>query len=67
MTVGHISHQRGIHNSARDKETTIDSIPSSNRWSNGKNKPRDRNILITLHELLTRQIDGLASSSRVSA
>ena len=46
--------------------TKIDSILSSNRWSNRKNKPRDRNILTTLHELLTRQLDGLASSSRVS-
>jgi len=62
----HIKVHGEIHKSARDKETTIDGISSSNRWSNRKNKPRNRNILMTLHKLPTRQLDRLASSSRVS-
>ena len=42
-----------IHKSTGNKETTIDSIPSSNRWSNGKNQSRDRNVSMTLCELPT--------------
>ena len=32
----------------RDKETTINGIPSANRWSNRKNQPEDRNVSATL-------------------
>ena len=42
-----------IHKSTGDKETTIDGIPSTNRWSNGKNQSRDRNVSATLRELPT--------------
>ena len=48
------------------KKTIINSIPSSNRWSNRKDKPQDKNIFTTLYKLSTRQLDGLASCSRVS-
>jgi len=57
---------RRVYKGARNKETTIDGIPSPNRWSNGKNKPGDRNISMTLCELPTRQLDRLASCSRIS-
>ena len=55
-----------IYKSAKDKEITINSIPSSNRWSNGKDKPGDRNVFTALCELPIRQLDELASCSRVS-
>jgi len=62
----HIKVYRRIHKSAEDKEITINGIPFSNRWSNGKDKPGDRNIFTALCELPTRQLDGLASCGRVS-
>jgi len=44
---------------------TIYCISSSNRWTNGANQPRDWHITETLHQLSTRQLNRIASSSRV--
>ena len=57
-------HKR-IHKSTGDKETTINGIPSSNRWSNRKDQPGDRNIPATLCELSTGQLDGLAGCCKI--
>jgi len=43
-----------IYKDVRNKKTTIDSIPSSNKWLDGKDKPGDRNIPMTLCKLSTR-------------
>jgi len=42
------------------KETTINSISFSNKWSNKKNQLGDRNIPTTLYELSIGQLDRLA-------
>jgi len=42
------------------KETTINSISFSNKWSNKENQLGDKNILMTLCELSIGQLDGLA-------
>ena len=55
-----------IYQSARNQETIINGIPFSNKWSNRENKSRNQNILTILHEVLTRQLDGLVIGSRVS-
>jgi len=55
-----------IYKGARNKETTVNGIPSPNKWSNGKNKPGDKNVSTTLCELPTRQLNGLASYSGIS-
>ena len=65
-TAIHIKIHRRIYQSTRNQETIINGIPSSNRWSNRKDKPGDRNILMALCELLTRQLDRLVICSRVS-
>ena len=54
-----------IHKSTRDEETTIDGIPSTNRWSNGKNQSGDRNVSMTLCELPTRRLDKLVGHCRI--
>ena len=57
-------HER-IYQSARNQETIINSIPSSNRWSNGENKSRNWNIPTVLCKLPARQLDELVIHSRV--
>jgi len=53
-TTIYIKFYRGIYEGIGNKKTTINGIPFSNRWSNRKNKPGDRNIPMALHELPTR-------------
>ena len=65
-TTIHIQVHRRVYQSTRNQVTIIDSVSFSNRWSNKKDKPRDRNIFMTLHELPTGQLDGIVGCSRVS-
>jgi len=44
----------GIYKGIGNEKATINGIPSSNRWSNRKDKSGDRNIPIALHKLPTR-------------
>ena len=64
-TAIHIKIHGRIYQSARNQETIINSILSSNRWSNGENKLRNQNIPMALRELPARQLDGLVIGSRV--
>jgi len=43
----------------------IHCISSTNRWIDGANQPRDWHIPETLYQLPTRQLDRMASNSRV--
>jgi len=43
-----------IYKDTGNEKATINGIPFSNRWSNRKDKPGDRNIPMTLCELPTR-------------
>jgi len=45
---------------------TINSISPSNGWTDGANQPRNWYILKALCQLPTRQLDRIASSSRIS-
>jgi len=49
-----IEIHRGIYESTRNNKTAINSISFSNRWSNGKNQPRDRNVSMALCQLPIR-------------
>jgi len=60
-----IKIHRRIHESTGNKKTTIDGISFSNRWSNRKDKPGDRNIPMTLCESSTEQLDRLAGCCRI--
>ena len=55
-----------IYEGIRNYETAIDSISSSNKWSNRKNQPEDRNISIALYQLLTEQLNRIVSCCGIS-
>ena len=43
----------------------INCISLSNGWTDGANQPRDWYLLEILCQLLTRQLNGMASNSRI--